>query len=103
MVEERDGWYVVNVRDARWVGARGFGKRCVFEREGARFPQTGVRIAVLEPGRPNCRYHRENAQEDFLVLSGSCLLIANGETRPLGAWDFVHCPPGTSHVFVATC
>lgn len=24
-----------------------------------------MRRAVLEPGRPNCRYHRENAQEDY--------------------------------------
>jgi uncharacterized cupin superfamily protein len=24
------------------------------------------------------------------------------EERPLRAWDFVHCPPGTAHAFVAT-
>lgn len=99
MVEERDGWFVVNVRDGRWVGSEKFGKHCRLETRG-RFPQTGVRIAVLDPGQPNCRYHRENAQEDFLVLSGECLLLVNGEERRLKAWDFVHCPPGTSHVFV---
>ena len=42
----------------------------------------------------------ENAQEDFLVLSGRCRLLANEQERPLKAWDFVHCPPGVSHVFV---
>ena len=101
MIEEREGWFVVNVARAHWHGHPQFGLRCSFEGEG-RFPQVGVGLAVLEPGNPNCRYHRESAQEDFLVLSGTCLLIANGEERELSAWDFVHCPPGTSHVFVGT-
>jgi uncharacterized cupin superfamily protein len=99
MVEERDGWFVVNVKEATWWGHPAFGRGCSFEGEG-RFPHHGVRLHVLEPGKPNCRYHRENAQEDFLVLSGECLLLVNGEERKLRAWDFVHCPPGTTHVFV---
>ena len=41
-------------------------------------------------------YHRENAQEDFLVLAGECLLIVEGEERQLQTWDFFHCPPGRS-------
>jgi uncharacterized cupin superfamily protein len=45
-------------------------------------------------------YHRENAQEDFLVLSGECLLIVEDEERRLGTWDFFHCPPGTEHIIV---
>ena len=45
-------------------------------------------------------YHYENDQEDFLVVSGEALLIAEGEERPLRAWDFVHCPAGTNHVIV---
>ena len=45
-------------------------------------------------------YHAEEAQEDFLVLAGECLLIVEGEERLLRAWDFVHCPPWTEHVFV---
>ena len=45
-------------------------------------------------------YHRERRQEGFLVLSGECLLIVEGETRTLGAWDFFHCPGGTAHVIV---
>jgi uncharacterized cupin superfamily protein len=99
MLEEKSGWFVVNVRDGRWFGHDAFGKRCLFEKE-QRFPQTGVNLAVIEPGKPACRYHREGAQEDFLVLSGECLLLVNGEERHLKAWDFVHCPPGVSHVFI---
>jgi len=99
MVEEKGGWLVVNVKDGRWIGHEEFGKRCMFEKDTP-FPQTGVNIAVIEPGKPACRYHREDAQEDFLVLSGECLLLVNGEERSLKAWDFVHCPPGVSHVFI---
>jgi len=98
MVEEQGGWHVVNVKEARWSAHPLFGMRCNFEKET--FPQTGVGISVIEPGKPACRYHRENAQEDFLVLSGECLLLINGEEKRLKAWDFVHCPPGVSHVFV---
>jgi uncharacterized cupin superfamily protein len=101
MVEEKDGWSVVNVRDGRWFSHDTFGKRVLFEKDKP-FPQTGINIALLEPGKPACRYHREDAQEDFLVLSGECLLIVNDEEKPLKAWDFVHCPPGVSHVFVGT-
>ena len=99
MLEEKGGWFVVNVKDARWLANPAFGRRCSFEIQG-QFPQTGVGIAVLELGKPACRYHRENAQEDFLVLSGECLLLVNGEERPLKAWDYVHCPPGVTHVFL---
>jgi uncharacterized cupin superfamily protein len=45
-------------------------------------------------------YHWEADQEDFLVLSGSALLLVEGEERPLRAWDFVHCPAGTRHTIV---
>ena len=39
-------------------------------------------------------------QEDFLVLGGECLAILEGEERTLRAGDFVHCEPGSAHVFV---
>jgi glyoxylate utilization-related uncharacterized protein len=45
-------------------------------------------------------YHRENAQEGFLVLAGECTLVIEDEERQLTAWDFVHCPPGTPHIIV---
>ena len=65
-----------------------------------RLAQVGYTLAVLAPGQPNGLYHRESNQEDFLVLSGECLLLVEGEERPLKAWDFVHCPAGTEHIFV---
>ena len=95
-----EGWFVVNVRDARWTTHPAFGAGCVFEGPEAWFCHLGIRIKVLEPGQPNCLYHRESLQEDFLVLSGECLLLVEGQERPLRAWDLVHCPPETEHVFV---
>ncbi|HYF27544.1 MAG TPA: cupin domain-containing protein [Baekduia sp.] len=70
------------------------------EPEGVSWPDVGVNVQVLEPGRPACRYHSEPVQEDFLVLHGSCLVILDGVEHRLRQWDFVHCPAGTDHVFV---
>ena len=72
----------------------------MFDSEEARFEEVGFNIGILRPGEPNCMYHAEEAQEDFLVLAGECLLIVEGEERHLKAWDFVHCPARTEHVFV---
>ncbi len=94
------GWFVVNVRDGAWMTNERWGDACVFEGDAAPFKQIGYDLHILHPGQPNGLYHREDDQEDFLVLSGECLLIVEGEERRLKAWDFVHCPPGTEHIFV---
>ena len=95
-----DGWFVVNVRDATWLNSDDFGSGCIFDSHDAWFKQVGINISVLLPGVPNCLYHSESQQESFLVLSGECKLLVEGEERPLRQWDFVHCPAGTEHVFV---
>ena len=106
-----DGWFVVNVRDAAWLTNEAFGARCVFEADRPvlrrrpdlpvqRFADLGFAVQVIEPGQPSTLYHAESNQEDFLVLAGECVLLVEGEERPLRAWDFVHCPPGTAHAFV---
>ena len=97
-----EGWFIVNVRDAEsWV-SKNFGSGIVFESEASEFPQLGINISVLEPGKPNCLYHSENLQEAYLVLSGTCKLLVDGEERELEPWDFFHCPPGTEHVAVGS-
>jgi uncharacterized cupin superfamily protein len=78
-----------------------FGAVCFFESDDAPFASLGFTLAVLRPGKPSGMYHREPNQEDFLVLAGECLLLVEGEERSLEAWDFVHCRPGTEHIFVA--
>lgn len=99
LVPEGEGWFVVNAREARWKGSDGAGRYCQFEGD-VDFAEYGVNIHVLGPGEPNAMYHREDVQEDFLVLSGECLLLVEGQERRLSAWDFVHCPASTEHVFV---
>jgi uncharacterized cupin superfamily protein len=92
-------WFVVNAREARWNHADGRGALCTFEDE-QKFSQLGINLRSLAPGEPMSMYHWEADQEDFLVLSGEALLIAEGEERPLRQWDFVHCPAGMKHVIV---
>ena len=98
-----DGWFVVNARDAVWGESETMG---VFTRLGeskaARFPQLGFNIGVLWPGQPACMYHREPNQEGFLVVSGECILLVEGEERQMKQWDYFHCPADTDHLLVAS-
>ena len=94
-----EGWYVLNAADAHWVDGH-FGAYTRLGGTRELFPLAGINIGVLQPGQPACMYHGEDEQEDFLVLQGECLLLIEGEERRLKAWDFVHCPPWTEHVFV---
>ena len=100
LVPTEEGWFVMNVRDAFWATSERYGAVGMFDGPNELFSQVGYRIRVLLPGQPNGMYHHESSQEDFLVLAGECLLLVEGEERRLRAWDFVHCPGGTDHIFV---
>jgi uncharacterized cupin superfamily protein len=101
LIAKTEGWFVVSVRDAAWLTNPVLGDVCVFsESDDVSFPELGFTIAVLAPGQSGGRYHREDNQEDFLVLQGECIALVEGEERPMKAWDFLHCPPGTEHAFV---
>ena len=95
-----EGWFVLNVADVRWMGHELGGRWTDFDPIDSHFADYGIGIHVVQPGQPNGKYHAENVQEDFLVLSGECICLIEGEERRLKAWDFVHCPPGTRHIFV---
>jgi uncharacterized cupin superfamily protein len=99
-VPSGEGWFVLNARDARWFDRSERGLLCYFESDEHEFPQFGFNLFVLGPSQPMSMYHWEADQEDFLVLQGEALLIAEGEERSLRQWDFVHCPVGMSHVIV---
>ena len=99
LMPDGEGWFVVNAREIRWREWGPLGIYCDFEGK-RRFPQLGVNISVLEKGQSLGRYHAENAQEDFLVLAGRCLLIVEEKERELGPWDFFHSPPRTAHMIV---
>ena len=97
-----EGWFVLNVRDARWFESDGLGLYASLESENAPFGELGLNLDILRPGEPSCMYHGEETQEDFLVLAGECVLVVEGQERKLRAWDFVHCAPWTEHVFVGS-
>ena len=101
LVVDGDGWFVVNARESRWKDEGVLGSYCTFEGK-KRFPHFGINVSVLEPGERFGMYHRENAQEAFLVVAGECTLIVEGRERLLTAWDFFYCAPGTEHIIVAT-
>jgi uncharacterized cupin superfamily protein len=97
-----DSPFVANLRDLPWMSSEAMGDICTFESDGRRFEQVGYNLAVLQPGQRGAQYHRElDNQEDFLVLSGACVAVVEGEEHRLGPWDFVHCPPGVAHAFRA--
>jgi len=97
LVPRGEGWFVLNAREARWHDPGGRGYLCEFEGFGI---DDALDFTLLGPGEPMAMYHRENDQEDFLVLAGGALLVIEGEERALRRWDFVHCPAGTNHVLV---
>jgi uncharacterized cupin superfamily protein len=81
LVPKGEGWFVVNAKEAQWFEHEKFGSGTGFEGE-PEFKELGINIGVLEPGQPACLYHRESAQEDFLVLRGECLLLVEGKSGP---------------------
>jgi uncharacterized cupin superfamily protein len=91
---------IFNLADVPALAHPRHATRLVFEPEPRPWPDTGVNVQIMQPGQPNCRYHSEPVQEDFLVLYGTCIVILDGEERTLRQWDFVHCPAGWAHAFV---
>jgi uncharacterized cupin superfamily protein len=93
-------WFIRNLDGAPAGRSERHGLWTELEPEDARFEDYGINVHVVQPGQPNAMYHGEDAQEDFLVLHGECIAIVEDEEHHLRAWDLVHCPRGTRHVFV---
>jgi uncharacterized cupin superfamily protein len=99
-VVEGAGWFILNLAEASWKRDPDLGIWCDLGAPDARFSQFGIGPHLLMPGQANGRYHAETAQEGFLVLSGECIAIVEGEERHMRQWDYLHCPPGTAHITV---
>jgi uncharacterized cupin superfamily protein len=95
-----DGWFILNLGEARWERDPDLGTWCSLGAQDAPFSQFGIGPHMLMPGQPNGRYHAEAAQEGFLVLSGECIAIVEGQERRMRQWDYLHSPPGTHHITV---
>jgi uncharacterized cupin superfamily protein len=92
LVGAGEGWFVLNVREARWRHREGWGDSLGFQGE-TDFPQVGIGLVVLGPGEPNGMYHWETDQEDFLVLSGEALLISRARSGRCGSGTSCTVPP----------
>ena len=100
LVPADDGWFVLNLADIGWERLEGGGTWCIFESPSSRSPLLGIGVHVLWPGETPGKYHAESNQEGFLVLSGECVALVEGEERRMRPWEDLHCPPGTAHITV---
>ncbi len=96
------GWFILNLGEMAWETVPGFGVWCDLDGRGHDSPtsRVGVHVHVLKPGEANGYYHAEAAQEGFLVLSGECVAIVEGQERRMRRWDYLHSPAGTAHITV---
>jgi uncharacterized cupin superfamily protein len=95
-----DGWFILNLAEMAWAKVDGGGTWSSFESPENHSEVLGFGVHVLYPGDTPGMYHAESNQEGFLVLSGECIAIVEGEERRMGAWDYFHCPPDTAHITV---
>jgi uncharacterized cupin superfamily protein len=95
-----DGWFILNLTEIGWQTLPGGGTWCVFESPRAPSRTLGIGVHVLRPGETPGYYHAESDQEGFLVLSGECVAVVEGQERRMRAWDYLHCPPGTAHITI---
>ena len=95
-----DGWYILNLSEIRWGTVSGGGMWCGFGSPNHESDRIGIGVHILWPGDSPGFYHEEDNLEGFLVLSGECIAIVEGEERRMGPGDFLHSPPGTAHITV---
>ena len=95
-----DGWFIMNLADMEWGKVEGGGTWSAWETKDRHSQTLGWGVHVLWPGDAPGMYHAESEQEGFLVLSGECITIVDGQERRMGPWDLFHCPPGTPHITV---
>ena len=100
LVPADNGWFILNLRDIAWETVPGGGIWCGFESPQPPRNPLGIGVHILHPGDTPGYYHSESDQEGFLVLSGECVAIVEGEERRMGPWDYLHSPPGTAHITV---
>jgi len=99
-VPAEQGWYILNLAQMRWRGCPGGGAFTSFESGPEPSDRLGIGVHILWPGDRPGYYHAEEDLEGFLVLSGECVAIVEGQERRMGPWDYLHCPPGTAHITI---
>ena len=80
--------FVVNARDVEWRGRVGL---VGGEPEGDA-DSSLASSSWSPPGSAACMSTASGLRRPSWSL-GECVLVIEGEERPLKQWDFVHCPP----------
>src|SRR4051794_31491989 len=75
------GGIVLTVADSNGIGSDRSGPFTAFETPDHPHPHFGIGVHILWLGQPNGLYHEEDTQEDFLVLSGECILLVEEQER----------------------
>ena len=99
-VPSGSGWFVLSLIGARGFATEGHGVFCTFESPDADFEDFGINVHVLAAGRALGAVPRRDVQEGFLVLAGECIAVVEEQERALRAWDYLHCPAGTTHAMI---
>ena len=94
------GWHILNLSEMQWATVEGGGTWCGFGSPAEPSDRIGIGVHVLWPGESPGFYHEESGLEGFLVLSGECIAVVEGEERRMGPWDYLHSPGGTRHITV---
>ena len=94
------GWHILNLSEMQWATVEGGGTWCGFGSPDQPSDRIGIGVHILWPGDAPGFYHEEDDLEGFLVLSGECVAIVEGEERRMRQWDYLHSPPGTRHITV---
>ena len=98
------GWFILNLAEMAWETVPGLGvgvwRSFNPPDHDPGTPGIGVSVHVLQPGEAPGYYHAEEAQEGFVVLSGECIALVEGQERRMRQWDYLHSPPGTAHITI---
>ena len=89
---------ITNLGDARRVPMGDRGERVVLVDADAGARNVDVHVNILRPSGPGGRYHyHPNAENVYIVLSGTGRFVADGEEHILEKDDVVFIPPHTRH------
>ena len=89
-----DGWYILNLSEIGWATvSRRRDRGAASGRPTEPSDRIGIGVHILWPGDSPGFYHEESDLEGFLVLSGECIAVVEGEERRMGPWDYLHSPP----------
>ena len=98
LVPAGPGWFVLNAREATWIRSESAGRTpsSRARRSSASSASASRSSAPASAASTTASAARRTSSSSPASASS----IIEGEERRLKAWDFVHCPPWTNHVFV---